>query len=136
MKNEEFREQKALMEYAGIKAKTDLRWGLIFSIPNGGHRHIAVAKRMKAEGVKSGVPDLFLPVQCKGFGGLFLEMKKQKYGRITDNQKDWFEKLRKQGYKVCLAEGFEKAKNMVEWYLNGDNSVAREPIKYVDYRGD
>ena len=31
-----------------------------FAIPNGGHRHKAVAGKLKAEGVKAGVPDIFI----------------------------------------------------------------------------
>ena len=33
---------------------------LIFAIPNGGKRHIGTARKLKAEGVRSGVPDIFL----------------------------------------------------------------------------
>lgn len=36
-----------------------LEW--LFAIPNGGERHAAVANKMKVEGAKAGVYDLFLP---------------------------------------------------------------------------
>jgi len=47
----------------------------VFAIPNGGLRNVVVAKKMKAEGVKAGVPDLFFTLSrggykvdiCKGF---------------------------------------------------------------------
>lgn len=38
----------------------------IFAIPNGGHRHIAVAKKMSAEGVQAGVPDICVAVPRVG----------------------------------------------------------------------
>lgn len=45
-------------------------------IPNGGKRDkVTAKKRLKAEGVKPGVPDVFLPVARKGFHGLYIEMK-------------------------------------------------------------
>lgn len=50
-----------------------LRW--IHAIPNGGHRHVAVAKRMKAEGTKSGVWDIFIPVPVDEYAGMYIEMK-------------------------------------------------------------
>ena len=34
----------------------------MFRIPNGGSRHPAEAARLKAQGVKAGVPDLCIPV--------------------------------------------------------------------------
>jgi len=34
---------------------------LIFAIPNGEKRSISVAKRLKAEGVVRGIPDLYIP---------------------------------------------------------------------------
>ena len=44
----------------------------IFAIPNGGFRHITTAKKLQREGVKSGVPDLFIPVIRPQYGGMFL----------------------------------------------------------------
>ena len=46
---------------------------LIFHVPNGGHRHKAVAVKMKQLGQVRGVPDLFIP---EWFA--FIEMKKRK----------------------------------------------------------
>jgi hypothetical protein len=60
-----------------------LKW--IHAIPNGGHRHVAVAKRMKAEGVKAGVWDIFVPVAADDKAGLYIEMKYGK-NKLTDNQ--------------------------------------------------
>ena len=45
----------------------------IVAIPNGGHRHIAVAARMKREGVRAGFPDLFVPIAREEWHGLFVD---------------------------------------------------------------
>ena len=56
MKDLEHQEQKTLIKWCEYKGHP---YNLIFAIPNGGQRHKAVAAKLKAEGVKSGVPDLF-----------------------------------------------------------------------------
>jgi len=93
--------------------------GLMFAIPSGGHRHKTVAAQLKLEGVKSGVPDLFLPVARQNYHGLFIEMKRIKGGSLSKNQKDFIAQLRAQGYKVEVAEGFEKAKQIIIDYFKG-----------------
>ena len=62
-----------------------------FAIPNGSLRNIIVAKKLKAEGVKAGVADLFLMIPNKIFHGLFIEVKTS-VGRQQPSQKD-FEKI-------------------------------------------
>lgn len=64
-----------------------LKW--MFSIPNGGSRHMVEAMNMVAAGVRSGVPDIFLPCAVMGENGwlnigLFIEMKKEKYRKAKD----------------------------------------------------
>lgn len=94
--------------------------GRLFAIPNGGLRHVVTAKKMKAEGVRSGVPDLFLPVpriHAIGlYSGLFIEMKSEK-GKLSSNQNDWLEFLENQGYQIAVCNSFESAKKVIEEYL-------------------
>lgn len=49
--------------------------GKTFAIPNGGKRNVIVAQKMKAEGVRAGIPDLCLPVMRGGYGGMYIELK-------------------------------------------------------------
>jgi len=62
----------------------ELKW--VFAIPNGGHRHISVARKMKAEGVKAGVLDVCVPFPVDEWAGAYLEMK-IKPNRLTENQR-------------------------------------------------
>jgi hypothetical protein len=48
----------------------------LFAIPNGGARDPITGSRLKAEGVRPGVPDLMLAAKRKNYSGLFIEMKK------------------------------------------------------------
>ena len=88
---------------------------LIFAIPNGEKRAISVAKRLKAEGVKAGVPDLFVPEW-----DLWIEMKRREGGRLSAEQKDVIRYLECIGDTVIVGEGA------------GDAS--RQILKFIDDR--
>ena len=92
---------------------------LIYAIPNGGSRNQIEAHNLKLQGVKAGVPDLFLPVARKGKHGLYIEMKRQKGGRLSEYQKEWLEKLSAQGYETAVCHGLDEAIKTVEEYYNG-----------------
>lgn len=86
---------------------------LLFHIPNGGERRKSEAARMKAEGVKPGVPDLFLPVARGGYHGLFIEMKRREGWRISKEQETWIAALKEQGVQSrrLLRMGSGKGRN-------------------------
>ena len=97
--------------------------GLAFAIPNGGHRHVSVASKLKQEGVKAGVPDIFLPVmRYEGwehdvpYGGLFIELKYGK-NRCQPSQTAWHVKLHNAGYKVVVCYGWQEAWDAICGYL-------------------
>lgn len=77
---------------------------LIFHIPNGGHRAMTVAKKLKAEGVKPGVPDLYIPAWK-----IWIEMKRQKGGKVSDEQMDWYDYLTGIGDTVIIGRGARDA---------------------------
>jgi len=76
------------------------------------------AMRLKREGVQSGVPDLCIPIPCGAYHGLYIEMKRTKNGRVSDNQLYWLEFLRSQMYYAEVAHGCEEAKDIVTHYLS------------------
>jgi hypothetical protein len=85
----------------------------IFSIPNGGHRHPAVAAKLKATGVSSGVPDLFIPAW-----GLWLEMKRTKGGSLSAEQKDWIAYLESVRFCCIVGKGADDAKGKLQAFFN------------------
>ena len=91
---------------------------LIFAIPNGGQRNPATAGRLKAEGVKAGVPDTFLPVARLGFYGLFIEFKKVG-GKTSSAQNEMIFQLRRQKYCVQICYNWQNARDWVLVYLKG-----------------
>ena len=115
MKQDESRLQMACVKWFRMQYPQHRK--LLFSVPNGGFRNIATAKRMKLEGVVAGVSDLILLIPSHDFHGLCIEMKTAK-GRQTDNQKEWQTHVEAHGYIYALARSVEDFQNIVNDYLN------------------
>lgn len=110
-------EQEALFRWAEFQSVTKPWLRNMFAIPNGGYRAIATAARMKRTGTKAGVPDIFLPVSNGREHGLFIEMKRQKGGKVTDLQRERMKMLTAEGYRCVVAYGFEAAKKAILEYM-------------------
>lgn len=99
-----------------------LKW--LHAIPNGGYRDPVTAARMKAEGVKSGVPDVFLPV-CRTDGsgreclshGLYIEMKKPKGGVQSTEQKQFAEHCELERFDYVMCKSWREAADQIKAYL-------------------
>ena len=118
MQHIEDSEQMTLFRWAVFQSGKYPELDLLLHIPNGGKRRKSEAARVKAMGVKAGVPDMFLPVPRGGFHGLFIELKAPN-GVKSGNQDKWLKALSAQGYSVHLCYGWEKASAVILEYLNG-----------------
>lgn len=92
----------------------------MFAIPNGGFRTKATAGKLKAEGVKSGVPDIFLPYPSRHYHGMFIEMKIPG-NKPTENQTGWLQQLATNGYYCIVAYGAVAALDRLLWYIGKGN---------------
>ena len=110
-------EQIALFQWSAWNEKSMPELILLHHIPNGGHRSKATAGRLKAEGVKSGVPDICLPVPRGGFHGLYIELKRVSGNQPTKHQKEWISTLERGGYKAVVCFGWETAAKTITEYL-------------------
>jgi hypothetical protein len=115
----ESQEQTMLFNWARLMQNRMPELRMLYHVPNGGHRNKIVAAKLKAEGVRSGVPDICLPVARLGYHGLYVEMKRRKGAKTTPEQTEWLEALRKQGYCAVVCYGFDEAREAVENYLTG-----------------
>lgn len=111
-------EQAALFEWAEWNVSRYPVLAFLHHIPNGGKRDKREAARLKRQGVKSGVPDVFLPYPNSEYAGLYIEMKTET-GRPTENQKKWNEFLNSAGYKAVICRSFEQARETIVEYLEG-----------------
>jgi hypothetical protein len=120
-------EQKAVFAWAGLNQHLypQLKW--LHAIPN------ANQHRMVAEGVRAGVSDIFLPWPMRqpwhevnpdgSYHGLYIEMKtdkrrKQKNGRLSQDQIDFIDYARKAGYKCWVCYSWLEARDRILEYLN------------------
>ncbi len=124
IKATEHQEQSAFFQYCDLKAIQDRRWNNIFAIPNQGRDRREMGRYYAREGLRSGVPDIFIAVPIFGncecgrkimiAPGKFLETKTAT-GKVSENQKNWLEKLSTYSAEVC--RGTEELILKAEKYL-------------------
>lgn len=90
----------------------------MFAVPNGGSRNKIEAYNLKRQGLKSGVPDIILPVAKGNYHGLFIELKYGK-NKTTDNQVKYIDYLNKNGYLAVVCYGCDQAFDTIKKYLKG-----------------
>jgi len=78
------------------------------------------ARKAKTLGMVRGFPDVFLPVRKAGYGGLFIELKRPRGGKLTPEQRAWLAELGEQGYLAVCCRGFEEARTVIQSYLSGN----------------
>lgn len=113
----EAQEQAALFEWAAWNVGRHPELRLMFHVPNGGSRNRIEAANLKRQGVKAGVPDVWLPVARGAFHGLVIEMKVGK-NKPTENQKEWIRLLNEQKYATRVCYSWQEARNAIEKYLS------------------
>lgn len=110
-------------EQAALMRELELRYPAVFElmyhVPNGGHRVKAVAGKLKAQGVKAGIPDLVLTMARGGFFGLYIEFKATppNDAAISPSQHERIRKLNEQGYLAVVCRGHFDAMEQIRAYL-------------------
>lgn len=117
MQFEEHRIQKGFIEW--FEYQYPQYAPFLFAIPNGGKRGKAEAGRLKAEGVRKGIPDLFLSVPAGVCHGLYIETKTPK-GNTTKEQKYYLEEFCRLGYRTTVCRGLEDFTREINKYLSGN----------------
>lgn len=110
-------------EQAALMRELELRYPAVFElmyhVPNGGHRVKAVAGKLKAQGVKAGIPDLVLTMARGGFFGLYIEFKATppNDAPISFSQHTRIRKLNEQGYLAVVCRGHFDTIEQIRAYL-------------------
>lgn len=120
----EHQAQVAIFQWAELQSRATPDLELLHAIPNGGLRNVIVARKMKAEGVKAGVPDMCLPAARGGWHGLYIELKRESAkpirggkGGVSDDQFRWIQRLIKNGYFAKICYGSREAIEAIQEYL-------------------
>jgi hypothetical protein len=96
-------------------------------VPNEGHGGYGKGAqikgaRLRAEGLKSGVPDCLVFDSCtveedgevKQHKGCAIELKREKGGRVSESQKRWLADLKRHGWFTAVCNGFDEARKVIE----------------------
>ena len=116
MKRSETTEQINLFNWAKRNEEFIPELKLMYHVPNEGKRKETTGQILKAAGLKSGVPDVVLPVARKGFTGLYIEMKFGK-NKTTAAQEEFMALLQAEGHKTAVAYSYEEAREIIRGYL-------------------
>ena len=100
-------------EQVQVAKALDKAGAVYCAIPNGGFRIRREASMLKAEGVKSGVPDLLIFSVPDGgdFRGVALEMKRAngKPSDLRKSQREWLDRLKGLGWATVVGYGAKDA---------------------------
>ena len=117
----ESQEQKAVIKWFNLQYP-EFKGRLVASA-NGAHlagntkQRAMKMNKMKSEGFSSGFPDLHLPIPRGGYHGLFIEMKREKGGVLSAEQKDWIYFLNTQGHAANVCRGAFEAIESITRYM-------------------
>ena len=125
----EHQEQVRLMQWANLTKFNDEPIGLYLVASQNGAKlprfktahgfYSPQANKLIAEGLKKGFPDLQLLIPAGPYHGLFIELKRAKksLSKISKEQKEWIERLNRQGYQAKVCYGADEAIETIKGYL-------------------
>lgn len=127
VRSSEHEQQTLVIDWAEINSIAHPELRLLHAIPNGaklpwmrdkrGQRFSPQALKLKAEGLRSGVPDLCLPVPRKGYHGLYIELKHGD-NKPSEDQVWWLDRLNELGYQALVCWEADEAIEAIGEYLS------------------
>ena len=115
-------EQAAVIDWAHAMCQRFPCLALLYASQAGARVSWKQAKRLKAEGMQRGIPDLHLPVARNGSHGLWIEMKRRRGSLVSPRQRWWHDALRLHGHQVVVAKGAEHAIAILFAYVSDEAS--------------
>ena len=103
--------QKSVARYLDAKG---VLW---FHCPNGGSRNIAEAAKLKAMGVKPGIPDILVLEKRHFYSGLAIELKVGK-NKCTDHQEEMQRHFFARNWRVIVCYSLDHAIQEIDNYFS------------------
>ena len=115
----EAEEQTALFRWAAYNRVKYPELDLMYHIVNEGRRDPVTGRHLKDMGLRCGVPDICLPVPNVKYTALYIELKRRKGGRVSEDQRGWIAALNRVGCRAVVCNGWDEAREEIERYLGG-----------------
>lgn len=119
-------EQESLFRWATFASAKYPFLKRLVHIPNEGKRSKSYGAKLKRMGLMKGVPDIFLPLMSGGKGGLFIELKRTKGGKVSTEQEMCISMLNSAGYVAKVCRGWTEAADAICEYAGIDNKIKFE----------
>lgn len=106
---------------------------IAFAVPNGlsiagtdaqRARYMAALKR---QGFKPGVSDIVIPYPTLKYPGLFIELKRDRNSKVSDDQREWRLRMELLGYRAEICVGWEAARSVINDYFRGTRFTVSQP---------
>lgn len=109
----EERLQRAVVQHLMLCLPDDVVW---YSVPNGGHRSASQGARLKATGVRAGVPDLAFVLPNGRAAFIELKCEKDHLGRrtyLSPEQKEFCGQIMKAGGLCALCRSVDEVESIL-----------------------
>lgn len=98
---------------------------ILVHVPNGAYHGAdreagaVVARKLREQGLKPGVPDYILPVPMPQLkcSGLWIEMKRTRRGVVSEDQEKFMTRMRELGWQCNVCKGWIEAAQVITEYL-------------------
>ena len=104
-------------EWVRINEKFDPRFSAIYHIGNERRVSMHTGKIFKQKGVRSGVPDVHVPIPSGMYPGLYIEFKVRP-NNLSNTQKEMIKTLLNLGHLVVVAWSADEAIEITREYLS------------------
>jgi hypothetical protein len=120
MTQSEHAEQVAVVSYLQIRYPQVLFWSTPNGAMLGGGKLGAIRMNaLKATGLLPGVSDLIIFEPMGGFSCMFVEMKRERGGVLSENQAWFIAQVEERGAYAVVAEGADEAIEFIDDYFAG-----------------
>jgi hypothetical protein len=100
-------------------------WDYAFATVNGaqlagnGEQRARAMAALKKQGLKTGVSDIVIAYPLGGFHGAFIEVKRDKSSKVSQDQKDWVTLMKDAGYSAKVTAGLDATRAAILDYWRG-----------------